>query len=89
MTADVPGAFPRYSDEAALGARPEAIILPTGGSMGTANSTVAGPLGDSPAVKNNRVFKINDDFLSRPGPRLIDGLEALAHALHPEVFPPQ
>lgn len=89
VTAEVPGAFPRYSDEAALAARPEAIILPTGGAMGTANSTVAGPLRDSPAVRNNRVFRINDDFLSRPGPRLIDGLEALAQALHPEYFPPR
>jgi len=33
VTADVPGAFPRFSDEAALAARPEAIILPSGGSM--------------------------------------------------------
>ena len=86
VTADVPEAFPRYSDEAALNAKPEAIILPTGGSMGTANSTVASPLRDSPAVRNNRVYKINDDYLSRPGPRLVDGLEALAHALHPEAF---
>jgi len=86
VTADVPDAFPRYSDEAALSAKPEAIILPTGGSMGNANSAVASPLRDSPAVRNNRVYKINDDFLSRPGPRLVDGLEALAHALHPEAF---
>lgn len=86
VTADVPDAFPRYSDEAALSAKPEAIILPTGGSMGTANSSVASPLRDSPAVRNNRVYKINDDFLSRPGPRLLDGLEALAHALHPDAF---
>ncbi|MBC8029698.1 MAG: cobalamin-binding protein [Pyrinomonadaceae bacterium] len=89
VTADVPDAFPRYSDEAAFSARPEAIILPTGGSMGTANTTVAGPLRDSPAVRNNRVYKINDDHLSRPGPRLVDGLEALAHALHPEAFRPK
>ncbi len=40
VTADVPTSFPRFSGEAALAARPEAIILPTGGSMGTANSTV-------------------------------------------------
>lgn len=86
VTADVPGAFPRYSDEAALAARPEAIILPTGGSMGSANATVAGPLRNSPAAQNNRVYKINDDHLSRPGPRLIDGLEEMAHALHPEAF---
>src|SRR4030095_16880327 len=47
VTADVPGAFPRFSDEAALASRPEAIILPSGGSMGSANSTVAAPLRNS------------------------------------------
>lgn len=86
VTADVPGAFPRFSDEAALAARPEAIILPTGGSMGAANSTVAGPLRNSPAALKDRVYKINDDHLSRPGPRLVDGLEEMAGALHPEAF---
>ncbi|HAF21695.1 MAG TPA: hypothetical protein DCK93_02100 [Blastocatellia bacterium] len=86
VTADVPGAFPRFSDEAALAARPEAIILPTGGSMGSANFNVAAPLRNSPAVLSNRVYKINDDHLSRPGPRLIDGLEEMARALHPEAF---
>jgi iron complex transport system substrate-binding protein len=86
VTADVPGAFPRFSDEAALAARPEAIILPSGGSMGTANSTVAASLKNSPAAVNNRVYKINDDHLSRPGPRLVDGLEEMARALHPEAF---
>src|SRR5712692_3581724 len=84
-TADVPGAFPRFSDEAALAARPEAIILPTGGSMGTANSSVAAPLKKSPAALNNRVYKINEDHLQRPGPRLVDGLEEMARVLHPEV----
>jgi iron complex transport system substrate-binding protein len=86
VTADVPGAFPRFSDESALAARPEAIILPSGGSMGTANSTVAASLKNSPAALNNRVYKINDDHLSRPGPRLVDGLEEIARALHPEAF---
>lgn len=85
VTADVPGGFPRFSDEAALAARPEAIILPSGGSMGTANSTVAPALKNSPAALNNRVYKINDDHLSRPGPRLVDGLEEMARALHPEA----
>jgi iron complex transport system substrate-binding protein len=86
VTADVPGGFPRFSDEAALGTRPDAIILPTGGSMGTANATVAPALKNSPAVLNNRVFKVNEDHLSRPGPRLVEGLEEMAHALHPEAF---
>ena len=85
VTADVPGAWPRYSDESALAARPDAIILPTGGSMGAANS-VTDALRQSPAVLSGRVYKINDDHLARPGPRSLDGLEAMARALHPEAF---
>ncbi|MCC6148272.1 MAG: cobalamin-binding protein [Anaerolineaceae bacterium] len=38
------------------------------------------------AVKNGRVLPINDDLVSRPGPRMVDGLEELAKILHPEVF---
>jgi iron complex transport system substrate-binding protein len=86
VTADVPGAWPRYSDESALAARPDVIILPKGGSMSNANSEVAEPLRRSPAVIAGRVYKINEDYLSRPGPRLVDGLEELAKALHPEAF---
>ena len=26
-------------------------------------------------------------YFSRPGPRLVDGLETLAHIIHPEIFP--
>jgi ABC-type Fe3+-hydroxamate transport system substrate-binding protein len=86
VTADVATAFPRYSDEAALASKPDAIILPGGGSMGNANLSVVSALKNSPAVLNNRVYKINDDHLSRPGPRLVDGLEDIARALHPEAF---
>jgi len=86
VTADVSGAWPKYSAESALAAKPDAIILPTGGSMGAANTTVAEPLRKSPAVTNNRVYKINDDTLVRPGPRAVDGLEEMARVLHPDAF---
>ena len=86
VTADVPGAWPKYSNESALAAKPQAIILPTGGSMGSANSDVTEALRQSPAVLEGRVYKINDDYLTRPGPRAIDGLEAMARALHPDAF---
>jgi iron complex transport system substrate-binding protein len=86
VTADVPGAWPRFSNESALAARPDAIILPTGGSMGAANANVAEALRNSPAVRAGRVYKINDDHLARPGPRSVDGLEEMARALHPDAF---
>ena len=86
VTADLPGAWLRYSNESALAARPDAIILPTGGSMGAANSQVAEALRNSPAAQAGRVYKINDDLLARPGPRAVLGLEEMARALHPEAF---
>ncbi|HEU4797206.1 MAG TPA: cobalamin-binding protein [Pyrinomonadaceae bacterium] len=86
VTAEVPGAWPKFSNESALAARPDAIILPTGGSMGAANSSVAEALRNSPAVLSGRVYKINDDLLSRPGPRSVQALEEMARALHPEAF---
>jgi len=38
------------------------------------------------AVKNQNVFPFNDDLVTRPGPRMVDGFEELAKILHPEVF---
>ena len=38
------------------------------------------------AVENNFVFPFDDNLISRPGPRMIDGLELLAQLLHPEAF---
>jgi iron complex transport system substrate-binding protein len=38
------------------------------------------------AVRNHRVYLVNSDLVSRAGPRVVDGLAALAHALHPDAF---
>jgi iron complex transport system substrate-binding protein len=41
-----------------------------------------------PAVRDGRVFAVSGaDYFSRPGPRLIDGLEILSQVIHPELFP--
>jgi iron complex transport system substrate-binding protein len=43
---------------------------------------------DLPAVKNDRVWVVDaNSFFSRPAPRLVEGVEVLAHILHPEIFP--
>jgi iron complex transport system substrate-binding protein len=38
------------------------------------------------AVKESRVLPFDDNLVSRPGPRMVDGLEELARLLHPEAF---
>jgi iron complex transport system substrate-binding protein len=44
--------------------------------------------GDLPAVRTGRVYVADGNaYFSRPGPRLVDSLEMLAHALHPRVHP--
>lgn len=42
---------------------------------------------DLPAAKNGRVYCVNDEFLNTPAPTLMQGLHALAAAIHPELFP--
>jgi iron complex transport system substrate-binding protein len=37
------------------------------------------------AVKNGRVYKIDADIMSRPGPRIVEALEEMAKDLHPEL----
>jgi iron complex transport system substrate-binding protein len=39
-----------------------------------------------PAIKNDKAFPIDDNLVSRPGPRIVDGLEAAAKLIHPEAF---
>ena len=40
-----------------------------------------------PAVRQGRVFCINDELLNTPATSLLGGLRALAWALHPELLP--
>jgi iron complex transport system substrate-binding protein len=39
-----------------------------------------------PAVRSRRVFCINDELLNTPATSLLDGLNAIAWALHPSLF---
>ena len=43
---------------------------------------------DTPAVRNGNVFAVDaTSYFSRPGPRIVDGLEILAWAVHPDSYP--
>ena len=79
VTANIEEAYPKFSKETALALQPEAIIL----SESEDNREPNDVFKNSPAVKNGKVFKISADLISRPGPRIVDGLEQIAKALHP------
>ena len=38
------------------------------------------------AVKDGKIVTFDDNMVSRPGPRLVDGLETMAKLFHPELF---
>ena len=43
---------------------------------------------DIPAVRGGRVYAVDaSSYFARPGPRVVDGVELLAHLIHPELFP--
>jgi len=82
VTGEIDSAYPKLSKETALALNPEVIILSDSDDNKEANEAFK----NSPAVKNGRVYKVNADLLSRPGPRLVDALEQIAKQLHPEKF---
>lgn len=42
---------------------------------------------DLPAVRNGRAYAVDaNSYFARPGPRVIEGTELLAHLLHPDLF---
>lgn len=82
VTADVPTAYPKFSKETALALQPEAIILSESDDNPEPNDVFK----NSPARRNGKIFRVNADIISRPGPRIIDALEQIAKDLHPESF---
>jgi iron complex transport system substrate-binding protein len=42
---------------------------------------------DLPSVRDGRVFAVDANaYFARPGPRVVEGVELLAHLIHPEIF---
>lgn len=82
VTVDIETAYPKLSKESAIALEPDVIII----SESPDNEGPNEVFRNSPALKSGRVYKINADLLSRPGPRLVDALEQIARCLHPEKF---
>ncbi|MEO7909619.1 MAG: cobalamin-binding protein [Roseiflexaceae bacterium] len=79
--------FPQVSAEQVVAANPDLIILSDAAYGITVASVLKRPGWQViAAVKQQRVAPIDDNLVSRPGPRLVAGLEATARIIHPELF---
>jgi iron complex transport system substrate-binding protein len=75
--------------ERLVSADPEVIVLGDG-AYGTTPAIVKGRAGWSSmtAVKNGDIRPVDDIIVTRPGPRLVEGLRALTLAIHPDAILP-
>ena len=89
IASDAAAKYPVYNLETLIERNPEVIIISVGhGSIAASVEAVKSrkrwQIID--AVKNNRVYGINADLVSRPGPRIVDGIEEMARFIHPDLF---
>jgi iron complex transport system substrate-binding protein len=86
---DVAERYPKISQEVLIERDPQFILYPgSHGSIGFDPEKIkARPMWDKiTAVNENKLFSINADTISRPGPRLIEAVENLAAIFYPEMF---
>lgn len=79
--------------EIAVAAPEVAVLMPCGYHVDRVSKEAASLTSrpfwrDLPAARRDRVWIVDgSSYFNRPGPRVVDGLEILAHVLHPEAFP--
>ena len=79
--------FPQLTQEVIIERDPEVIILADGAYGESPDTVKARPgWGNVSAVRGDRIFVIDPDIVSRPGPRCVEALETLAEYLYPERF---
>lgn len=85
---DAGNAYPRLSMEVVVQKDPEVLLFPSMGGKGSLEVDLDQwtRWTSLTAVKNDRLHFVPWALISRPGPRLVQGLSALAKAIHPEIF---
>ena len=88
IASDMEGQYLQFSIEELLIRDPQVILLGDA-AYGITPESLLDRTGWSniSAVVNDRIYTFDDNLVSRPGPRLVDGLEQLAISLHPELSP--
>jgi iron complex transport system substrate-binding protein len=84
----IASAYPRLALEEALSRDPEILIFPVGTSEGIPPEEQQQwhRWTHLSAVRHGRYVSVPSVLVDRPGPRLMDGLEFLAKAIHPEAY---
>jgi len=81
-------AWTQVSVEELLVQNPEMIVLgdATWGGITPEDVQARESWAGMQAVKDGKIYTFDDNLVSRPGPRLVDGLESFAQLFHPDIF---
>ena len=85
LTAEIENRSPILSEEFVLTARPDVII----GTFDKPETLLErhSVFENVPAIAEDRVCIVEPSLVLRPGPRLVDGVLALASCIHPDISP--
>lgn len=87
VTHDAASAYPIVSVETLIDRNPTVYIMPTGhGAIQMSDLDNRLGYDQLDAIIHNRVYVVDQDVVTRPGPRVIEGLKILARILHPQLF---
>jgi len=90
VAAETEGAWVQMSIEEIVNSDPDIIIIQTmAGGVPTVSEEVLQEhlvWKQMTAVKQDKIRFVDGDLVSRPGPRIVQGLEEVARIIHPELF---
>lgn len=81
------GAYPQLSSEAIVEANPDVILMADAAFVDPAGVPQRAGWSGITAVVEGRIHPVDGDIMSRPGPRIVQGIEDLAKLLYPDRFP--
>jgi iron complex transport system substrate-binding protein len=77
--------FPNFSTEVLVKTDPAVYIADSGSMSEPGEIDARAGFGELTAVKDGKVYVIDDNIIARPGPRLAEGLRQLAGMIQPEA----
>lgn len=84
---DAEGEYPQFDLEQLVERNPEVYLTSADLPEKTVESIIARPgFENIEAIMNGNVYVLDANIMSRPGPRIIEALEIIAKAIHPEKF---
>lgn len=78
---DIDDAYPMVSEESIISRKPDVIFIPQSSGIRAEDVKNRSGWDSIPAVVNNRIFIIDDNVYTRPGPRVADVVEEISEFL--------